>query len=163
MPKPILPKELWQHQGRVAPKSESRFGLTLTSTCSLCRQGTSWRPLPAGGLVPALHNFLMPAENAGSDKPAPFAFQPLTVLTATPPEETPSDNKQYQKLRLLQSVAGLDRGFAANTTAAALVESAALALAGTGEAVTLSWTPGELLMHQELKLPGVCWGGQELS
>eukprot|EP00891_Asterochloris_glomerata_P000080 jgi/Astpho2/80/Aster-04553 len=80
-------------------------------------------------------------KNAGSDKPAPFAFQPLTVLTATPPEETPSDNKQYQKLRLLQSVAGLDRGFAANTTAAALVESAALALAGTGEAVTLSWTP----------------------
>ena len=97
-------------------------------------------------MAPAHHGFLLPAETAGTDKPAPYAFQPLTVLAA---DQTSSDIKQYQKLRLLQSVAGLDRGLAANSTAAALVESAALVLIGTGEAVDLSWTPGELLLHQE--------------
>ena len=110
-------------------------------------------------MAPAHRGFLLPAETAGTNKPAPYAYQPLTALTA---EQSKSDFKQYQqyqKLRLLQSVAGLDRGFAANSTAAALVESAALALTGTGEAVTLSWTPGELLLHQRLKLPGIHWGG----
>ena len=101
-------------------------------------------------MAPAHHGSLLPTETAGTDRPAPYAFHPLTVLTA---DQTSSDIKQYQKLRLLQSVAGLDRGVAANPTAAALVESAALALTGTREAVTLSWTPGELL-HQE---PNPAW------
>ena len=101
-------------------------------------------------MAPAHHGFLLPAETAGTDRPAPYAYQPLTALTA---DQTSSDTKQYQKLRLLQSVVGLDRGVAANSTAAALVESAALALAGTGEAVTLSWTPGELLLHLEPNPP----------
>ena len=103
-------------------------------------------------MAPAHHGCLLPAETAGTDKPAPYAFQPLTALTANQASsdiEQYQQYQQYQKLRLLQSVAGLDRGFAANSTAAALVESAALALMGTAEAVTLSWTPGELLLPQE--------------
>jgi len=48
----------------------------------------------------------------------------------------------YFKLRLLECVAGLDRGFAANAYAAMQVESAALALTEQSEPVMLSWTSG---------------------
>ena len=106
---------------------------------------------------------LLPAETAGTNKPAPFAFQPLTALTADQAASDVKQYQQYQKLRLLQSVAGLDRGFAANSTAAALVEDAALALTGTGEAVDLSWTPGELLLHWEPNPSRLCWGAQRCA
>ena len=38
------------------------------------------------------------------------------------------------------------------------VHSAALTLMDTGEAVFWNWAPGELLLHQGLRLPGVLWG-----
>ena len=148
------------HQDR----SDTCFGLGLASHLGFTSTFPYWPrgqaatrrgPLPAGDSAPAHHGSLLPAETAGSDKPAPYFFQPLTVLAA---DKTSSDNKQYQKLRLLQSVAGLDRGFGANAAAAALVESAVLALTGTGEPVTLSWTPGELLLRQEPNTPGRCSG-----
>ena len=42
----------------------------------------------------------------------------------------------------MQCIAGLDRGFAANSFAAMQVESAALALTEQSEPVSLSWTAG---------------------
>ena len=153
-PKHVLHRKLWQQQGRIAPgsvcyllwawtylKAGTHPDLPLPAPPASRRCGTCspWLPLPA--------------ETAGTDRPAPYAFQPLTALTADQTSLDIEEYRQYQKLRLLQSVAGLDRGFAANSTAAALVESAALELTGTGEAVTLSWTPGELLLHQEPNPP----------
>ena len=48
----------------------------------------------------------------------------------------------YFKLRLLECIAGLDRGFAADGYAAMQVESATLALTEQSEPVMLSWTSG---------------------
>lgn len=48
----------------------------------------------------------------------------------------------YFKMRLLECIAGLDRGFAANGYAAMQVESAALALTEQSEPISLTWTPG---------------------
>ena len=39
------------------------------------------------------------------------------------------------------------------------MHSAVLMLMDTGEAVLWNWAPGELLLNQGLKLPGVHWGG----
>ena len=50
---------------------------------------------------------------------------------------------EYYKLRLLECIAGLDRGFAANSYATMQVESAALALTEQSDPVQLSWTPSE--------------------
>ena len=57
-------------------------------------------------------------------------------------EPSAEDQVQYFKLRLLECIAGLDRGFSASPNAAAQVESAVLSLTGQSEPVSLSWTPG---------------------
>ncbi len=67
----------------------------------------------------------------------------------------PETQANYFKLRLLECVAGLDRGFAANAYAAMQVESAALALTEQSEPVMLSWTSGadpSLLKQQIMTL-----------
>ena len=56
----------------------------------------------------------------------------------------------YFKLRLLECIAGLDRGFAANSYATMQVESAALALTEQSEPVQLSWNSGKLLSPPHL-------------
>ena len=59
-------------------------------------------------------------------------------------EPSAEDQVQYFKLRLLECIAGLDRGFSASSNAAAQVESAVLSLTGQSEPVSLSWTAGIL-------------------
>lgn len=63
---------------------------------------------------------------------------------ASDDEPSAEDQVQYFKLRLLECIAGLDRGFSASSNAAAQVESAVLSLTGQSEPVSLSWTPGIL-------------------
>ena len=88
----------------------------------------------------------VPAE--GAQKGSPYKTQPLSSMEPSPYEgksgRKPNAETQasYFKLRLLECIAGLDRGFAANGFAAMQVESAALALTEQSEPISLSWTPG---------------------
>ncbi len=84
----------------------------------------------------------------GAQSGSPYKSQPLSSMEPNPYEgktgrkpgaETQSN---YFKLRLLECIAGLDRGFAANGYAAMQVESAALALTEQSAPVMLSWTSG---------------------
>lgn len=85
----------------------------------------------------------------GAQSGSPYQQQPLSTLEANPFEgkagKKPSAEVQrdYFKLRLMECIAGLDRGFAANSYAAMQVESAALALTEQSQPVMLSWTAGE--------------------
>ena len=94
------------------------------------------------------------AENAQSG--SPYRDTPLSAMDANPFEgrtgsDTDSDvQSDYFKLRLLECIAGLDRGFAANSYATMQVESAALALTEQSEPVQLSWTSGRSLPPQQL-------------
>ena len=71
----------------------------------------------------------------------------------------------YFKMRLLECIAGLDRGFAANGYAAMQVESAALALTEQSEPISLTWTPGAdisliahgFLLHSAIHLRLFCF------
>lgn len=86
----------------------------------------------------------------GAQSGSPYQQQPLSTLEANPFEgkagKKPSAEVQrdYFKLRLMECIAGLDRGFAANSYAAMQVESAALALTEQSQPVMLSWTAGNL-------------------
>ncbi|KAL3130849.1 hypothetical protein ABBQ38_000181 [Trebouxia sp. C0009 RCD-2024] len=82
----------------------------------------------------------------GAQSGSPYQTQPLSTLEQNPyegkPGRKPSAEVQtsYFKLRLMECIAGLDRGFAANSFAAMQVESAALALTEQSQPVQLSWT-----------------------
>ncbi len=84
----------------------------------------------------------------GAQTGSPYKDQSLSSMEPNPYEgksgRKPNAETQanYFKLRLLECVAGLDRGFAANAYAAMQVESAALALTEQSEPVMLSWTSG---------------------
>ena len=84
----------------------------------------------------------------GAQTGSPYKTQPLSSMEPSPYEgksgRKPSAETQagYFKLRLLECIAGLDRGFAADGHAAMQVESAALALTEQSEPISLSWTPG---------------------
>ena len=84
----------------------------------------------------------------GAQIGSPYKDQSLSSMEPNPYEgksgRKPNAETQanYFKLRLLECVAGLDRGFAANAYAAMQVESAALALTEQSEPVMLSWTSG---------------------
>lgn len=86
----------------------------------------------------------------GAQSGSPYQQQPLSTLEANPFEgksgKKPSAEVQrdYFKLRLMECIAGLDRGFAANSYAAMQVESAALALTEQSQPVMLSWTAGNV-------------------
>ena len=88
----------------------------------------------------------------GAQSGSPYQTQPLSTLEPNPyegkPGRKPSAEVQsnYFKLRLMECIAGLDRGFAANSYAAMQVESAALALTEQSQPVNLSWTAGESLL-----------------
>lgn len=89
-----------------------------------------------------------PCVAEGAQSGSPYKNQPLSTLEPNPYEgrsgRKPSAEVQsnYFKLRLMECIAGLDRGFAANSFAAMQVESAALALTEQSEPVSLSWTAG---------------------
>ena len=90
----------------------------------------------------------------GAQSGSPYKNQPLSTLEANPYEgksgDKPSAEVQtsYFKLRLMECIAGLDRGFAANSYAASQVESAALALTEQSEPVSLSWNAGKARCKQ---------------
>ena len=96
-----------------------------------------------------LHLYVFVSASAeGAQTGSPYKDQSLSSMEPNPYEgksgRKPNAETQanYFKLRLLECVAGLDRGFAANAYAAMQVESAALALTEQSEAVMLSWTSG---------------------
>lgn len=82
----------------------------------------------------------------GAQSGSPYQNQPLSAMMPNPYEgksgRKPNADTQanYFKLRLLECIAGLDRGFAADGYAAMQVESATLALTEQSEPVMLSWT-----------------------
>lgn len=94
----------------------------------------------------------------GAQSGSPYKNQPLSTLESNPyegkPGRKPSAEVQtnYFKLRLMECIAGLDRGFAANSYAAMQVESAALALTEQSEPVTLSWTAGESSLQRRVDI-----------
>ncbi len=96
-----------------------------------------------------LHLYVLAFASAeGAQTGSPYKDQSLSSMEPNPYEgksgRKPNAETQanYFKLRLLECVAGLDRGFAANAYAAMQVESAALALTEQSEPVMLSWTSG---------------------
>lgn len=99
----------------------------------------------AQGAVDTASNFVDSLQK-GAQTGSPYKDQSLSSMEPNPYEgksgRKPNAETQanYFKLRLLECVAGLDRGFAANAYAAMQVESAALALTEQSEAVMLSWT-----------------------
>lgn len=73
-------------------------------------------------------------------------MEPNPYGPGTPGRKPSAENQvQYFKLRLLECIVGLDRGFSASPAAAAQVESATLSLTGQSSPVSLSWTPGNRL------------------
>ena len=85
----------------------------------------------------------------GAQTAAPYQDQPLTSMEPNPygsgapgRKPTAENQAQYFKLRLLECIVGLDRGFSASPAAAAQVESATLSLTGQSSPVSLSWTSG---------------------
>lgn len=99
----------------------------------------------AQGAIDSASNFADSLQK-GAQSGSPYQQQPLSTLEANPFEgksgKKPSAEVQrdYFKLRLMECIAGLDRGFAANSYAAMQVESAALALTEQSQPVMLSWT-----------------------
>ncbi|KAL3138877.1 hypothetical protein ABBQ32_005704 [Trebouxia sp. C0010 RCD-2024] len=97
----------------------------------------------------------------GAQSGSPYQTQPLSTLEQNPyegkPGRKPSAEVQinYFKLRLMECIAGLDRGFAANSFAAMQVESAALALTEQSQPVQLSWTAASDQKDQEDKPSGL--------
>lgn len=85
----------------------------------------------------------------GAQTSSPYQDQLLTSMDPNPYGSDTSGDKpeaetqvQYFKTRLLECIAGLDRGFSASSNAAAQVESATLSLTGQSSPVSLSWNSG---------------------
>ncbi|KAK9815485.1 hypothetical protein WJX72_004499 [[Myrmecia] bisecta] len=97
------------------------------------------------GMADAINSAKSTAQSALQPGPsAPYQSTPLTSLPAYPPASDEEGSKgAYFKTRLLYSIAGLDRGFAANTEAANMVEDAVSALVSASEPVSLAWTAQE--------------------
>lgn len=100
----------------------------------------------AQGAADSASNFVESLQK-GAQTGSPYKTQPLSSMEPSPYEgksgRKPSAETQagYFKLRLLECIAGLDRGLAADGYAAMQVESAALALTEQSEPISLSWTP----------------------